>query len=336
MQDQCEKGGYMNKSCKRAALTKLVMAVGLITFSTLPLKAENETQEIYRLYSVYSGEHFYTASSAERDALNAIGWVYEGVGWVAPAESQSPVYRLYNSYAGDHHYTVSAEERDALVACGWADEGIAFYSDEAETLAVHRQYNPYTQTAGAHNYTISTVERDFLISAGWSDENVGWYASAEGWTRPEAQAEILSIQKQMEEEAAAAAAQLAQEKASGVKGTDIVAAARKFIGKARYRRGGTSPAGFDCSGFTQYIFKQFGIKINRVAKSQASNGYKVSNPKPGDLAIWTGHAAIYAGNNTMVDATSSHHGVDERVFATWRGGGTFMGFYHIPGVDNGN
>jgi hypothetical protein len=79
-----------------------------------------------RLYNPNSGEHFYTASEFERDALVATGWSYEGVGWTAPSEGE-PVFRLYNAFAGDHHYTTSAGERDALVAVGWNYEGEGWY-----------------------------------------------------------------------------------------------------------------------------------------------------------------------------------------------------------------
>ena len=53
-------------------------------------------QSMYRLYNPYSGEHFYTASADEMGHLASIGWSYEGVGWVAPKQSNTPVYRLYN------------------------------------------------------------------------------------------------------------------------------------------------------------------------------------------------------------------------------------------------
>ena len=325
----------MKKTSKRSMLAVSIMAIGLITCSTTPLKAENETKEIFRLYSVYSGEHFYTGSEGERDALTKAGWVYEGVGWTAPAVSETPVYRLYNEFVGDHHYTVNEAEKNALVEVGWKDEGIAFYSDETEAYPLYRQYNSFTEGAGAHNYTCNAAERDMLVTAGWNDEGISWYGSGVGWGREEAVAEIAALQQKMAEEAAALAA--AAEESRGIKGTDIVAEACKWIGNSKYRSGGNNPAtGTDCSGFTCYIFSQFGITLNRVAKSQAANGYKVSDPQPGDLALWTGHAAIYAGNNQIVDATSSHHGVDLRTFSTRKGAGTFMGFYHIPGVDNGN
>lgn len=49
---------------------------------------------IYRLYNRYSGEHFYTSNSGERDNLKRLGWVYEDIGWVAPKSSKTPVHRL--------------------------------------------------------------------------------------------------------------------------------------------------------------------------------------------------------------------------------------------------
>jgi surface protein len=132
------------------------------------------TQPMYRLYNPNSGEHFYTASAGERDALVRVGWRYEGEGWTAPAKSATPVYRLYNPNAGDHHYTTSAGERDSLKRAGWNYEGIGWYGSDAKAVPLYRQYNPNART-GTHNYTTSAGERDHLVRLGWRDEGVGWY-----------------------------------------------------------------------------------------------------------------------------------------------------------------
>jgi hypothetical protein len=132
---------------------------------------EDRVRQMHRLYNPYSGEHFYTASTYERDSLTAAGWSYEGVGWTAPAWGDE-VHRLYNPYSGDHHYTTSREERDALTGAGWKYEGIGWRS--GGDVPVMRQYNPYASTA-THNYTTSKEERAALVSAGWRDEGVGWY-----------------------------------------------------------------------------------------------------------------------------------------------------------------
>ena len=137
-----------------------------------------DKQDMHRLYNPNSGEHFYTASTVERDHLISVGWNYEGIGWMAPVTSDEPVYRLYNPYAGDHHYTLSAYERDHLISVGWNDEGIGWYSALAsEGVPVHRQYNP-NAIAGAHNFTTSDYENSSLINAGWSGEGIAWYALA--------------------------------------------------------------------------------------------------------------------------------------------------------------
>ncbi|MGG6304338.1 hypothetical protein ACQXX8_07760, partial [Bifidobacterium thermophilum] len=133
-----------------------------------------DTAVMFRLYNRFTGEHFYTSSSVERDSLVKVGWRSEGTGWVAPV-SGAPVYRLYNPYApgGDHHYTMSVKERDALVKAGWRAEGIGWYS--GGTVKVLREYNPYART-GTHNYTTDPKEDAALVKAGWRAEGIGWYA----------------------------------------------------------------------------------------------------------------------------------------------------------------
>lgn len=134
------------------------------------------TAAMHRLYNPYTGEHFYTADTTERDHLTGLGWRYEGVGWKAPAKSSTPVYRLYNGHVrgGDHHYTTSASERDHLVSVGWTYEGVGWYSDDAKGVPLYRQYNPYART-GTHNYTASASENGHLLAVGWRGEGVGWY-----------------------------------------------------------------------------------------------------------------------------------------------------------------
>lgn len=139
------------------------------------------TIAMQRLYNPYTGEHFYTSSAQERDALKRAGWRYEGIGWTAP-KTGDPVYRLYNPYApgGDHHYTTSTRERDTLKQAGWRYEGVGWMSAPAADKTrkpLHREYNPYA-TTGTHNYTLDTTEHRHLITLGWHDEGTAWYATA--------------------------------------------------------------------------------------------------------------------------------------------------------------
>ena len=131
---------------------------------------------MHRLYNRWTGEHFYTSDTTEKDGLVKKGWSYEGVGWNAPSTSSKPVYRLYNGYVagGDHHYTMDSNERDSLINRGWSDEGIGWYSDPNQGVPLYRQYNRYAKT-GTHNYTTSKSENDNLVKKGWRAEGVSWY-----------------------------------------------------------------------------------------------------------------------------------------------------------------
>lgn len=129
--------------------------------------------QMYRLYNPNSGEHFYTGSASERDAVKAAGWNDEGVGWTAPS-SGSPVYRLYNAAGGEHHYTMNNNEKNMLVNAGWDYEGIGWYSNDAQTVPVYREYNP-NAFANNHNYTVNGNEASMLVKAGWNDEGIAWY-----------------------------------------------------------------------------------------------------------------------------------------------------------------
>lgn len=67
--------------------------------------------------------------------------------------------------------------------------------------------------------------------------------------------------------------------------------AAQFKG-CRYRSGSSSPKGFDCSGFTSFVFKKFGYNLNRSSSTQVSNGTPVakSDLQPGDLVFFNGRA----------------------------------------------
>jgi peptidoglycan DL-endopeptidase CwlO len=72
-----------------------------------------------------------------------------------------------------------------------------------------------------------------------------------------------------------------------------------------YVYGGTTPSGFDCSGFTQYVFGQIGINLPRTAEQQRQFATPVSVPQPGDLVFFgvpAYHLGIYAGNGMMWDS----------------------------------
>ncbi|WP_096635791.1 NlpC/P60 family protein [Clostridium cochlearium] len=93
--------------------------------------------------------------------------------------------------------------------------------------------------------------------------------------------------------------------AAPVSSNSVVAYASNFLGTP-YLWGGTTPAGFDCSGFTQYVYRHFGIKLGRTTYDQIKDGYAVSRDalQPGDLVFFgkgsPTHMGIYVGNNMYI------------------------------------
>jgi cell wall-associated NlpC family hydrolase len=86
-------------------------------------------------------------------------------------------------------------------------------------------------------------------------------------------------------------------------GSAVIEIAARYVG-VPYVYGGTTPDGFDCSGFTSYVYAQLGITLPRTSSDQRYAGVEVSRDQaqPGDLVWSPGHIGIYAGGNTMIDA----------------------------------
>jgi peptidoglycan endopeptidase LytE len=113
------------------------------------------------------------------------------------------------------------------------------------------------------------------------------------------------------------AAQAAPQGAPASAGASIVSIAYKYNGY-RYRYGGSSPSGFDCSGFVYYVYRQAGISIGRDTNSQYNSGTHVSfnNLQPGDIVLFSNtyrrglsHAAIYIGGGKVIHAVNESVGV---------------------------
>lgn len=99
---------------------------------------------------------------------------------------------------------------------------------------------------------------------------------------------------------------------NNVSGEAVVKEASKYKG-VRYVFGGTTPKGFDCSGYVQYVFKRLNATLTRTADTQVKEGVFVTQRqlKPGDLVFFStyepgaSHVGIYAGNGKFWNATSS-------------------------------
>jgi cell wall-associated NlpC family hydrolase len=90
-----------------------------------------------------------------------------------------------------------------------------------------------------------------------------------------------------------------------------------------YRYGGTTPAGFDCSGYTSYVMRRVGVSLPRTSGAQRAAARRVSRGAavPGDLVFMPGHVGIYAGNGMMWDAPRTGKAISKRKI--WTSSATF-------------
>ena len=104
-----------------------------------------------------------------------------------------------------------------------------------------------------------------------------------------------------------------QEVTTSSKGQEIVNYAKQYLG-CKYVYGGSGPTTFDCSGFTMYVYKHFGVSLSHSARAQSKNGTYVAkeNLQLGDLVFFKdyetmdgiGHCGIYIGDGNFIHASS--------------------------------
>lgn len=110
----------------------------------------------------------------------------------------------------------------------------------------------------------------------------------------------------------------------GSKAEQVISIAKQYTG-VPYVFGGTTTSGWDCSGYTSFVFNKVGVNLPRNSGGQAAAGQTVSpsEAKPGDLVYKPGHVGIYAGNGMMYDAGSSSSGTSYRSHS-WMGSVTYI------------
>ena len=106
------------------------------------------------------------------------------------------------------------------------------------------------------------------------------------------------------------------------KGESVIAYAKRFLGNPYVYGGSSLTHGTDCSGFVMSIYKHFGISLPHSSYALRSVGRKVSggikNAKPGDIICYSGHVALYMGNNKVIHASNPSSGIKITNNASYR------------------
>lgn len=157
--------------------------------------------------------------------------------------------------------------------------------------------------ASTDSSVLATIEEDAIVTVNGLVD--GWYdVTCEYGTEGYIRSDFLDLTE------------------SSSSNSDIAATAKQYLGTG-YVYGGASPRGFDCSGFTMYVYSQHGYSLPHSATSQWQNGlgtrvYSISELQPGDLVFFNdpsrnagkacSHAGIYTGDGQFIHSSSSRSG----------------------------
>ena len=157
--------------------------------------------------------------------------------------------------------------------------------------------------ASTDSSVLATIEEDAIVTVNGLVD--GWYdVTCEYGTEGYIRSDFLDLTE------------------SSSSNSDIVATAKQYLGTG-YVYGGASPRGFDCSGFTMYVYSQHGYSLPHSATSQWQSGlgtrvYSISELQPGDLVFFNdpsrnagkacSHAGIYTGDGQFIHSSSSRSG----------------------------
>ena len=283
---------------KRTAsrLTACLLLAGALITPALAVSGTVNTEGTYlRLRSEASTESAVLKNLAHNTLVDVLevldnGWCqvsYDGV----------------TGYVSSQYLTIAEDEapaEEAAPAAAQAEDAspVEAQSGEEDTLYVKITTGTLNVRSGPRTETdkVDTLHAGRVVQV--LETLDGWYRIEEGYISSEyaVQADPSQVSK----------------------GQEIADYALQFLGY-RYVHGGASPKGFDCSGLTTYVYKQFGYTLNRTCSGQLDNGTSVfmSELQPGDIVIFrkgnsskrATHVGLYIGDNQFIHASTPTKGV---------------------------
>ena len=189
----------------------------------------------------------------------------------------------------------------SLPAAAFSPQAEQFSEEQLSSIIAE---NSQTVSVAA-DVRVETIAREGIT--GTTAEELEELQAAAQQAEEDRQAELAEAREQAASNAEGGSPAAAAPAVSIPANSGIVGIAQSQLG-APYVWGGSSPStGFDCSGFTMWVFGQAGHYLPHSSNAQAGYGTPVpaSQVAAGDLLVWSGHVAIYAGGNQIIHAATS-------------------------------
>ncbi|SES20203.1 peptidoglycan-binding protein [Salipaludibacillus aurantiacus] len=178
---------------------------------------------------------------------------------------------------------------------------------ELQSALADRGFKTSSQVDGVYGPLTQQAVRDFQRSAGISVDGIAGPQTYGALNGSSSSSSSSSASSSSSSSSSSNATTVSSSSSSSVDA--MISTARSVIG-SKYQWGGTTPSGFDCSGFINYVYNQHGKSIPRTVSQMYSAATKVSSPSRGDIVFFetrTGpsHAGIYLGNGQFIHSGAS-------------------------------